>query len=81
MINKGFIPVVENVDVAAGSNEAGKVIAQDPGANDKQPKGSEVKIRVGVAVAETTTTSTTTTTTASTTSSSTTTTSTSTSTP
>ncbi len=75
LINKGFIPVIENVDVAAGSNDAGKVIAQDPGANDKQPKGSEVKIRVGVAVAETTTTTappttTTTSTTAPTTSSS-----------
>ncbi len=70
LLNKGFIPNVETVDVAAGSNEAGKVIAQDPGANDKQPKGSEVKIRVGVAVAETTTTTSATTTTASTTSTS-----------
>ena len=58
LINKGFIPVVENVDVAAGSNEAGKVIAQDPGANSKLETGEEVKIRVSVAVAETTTTTT-----------------------
>lgn len=56
LINKGFIPVIENADVAAGSNDAGKVIAQDPGANEKRNKGDEVTIRVGVAVAETTTT-------------------------
>ena len=30
IINKGFIPVVVRVDVPAGSNDAGKVISQDP---------------------------------------------------
>ncbi len=71
IINKGFIPVVETVDVVAGSNDAGKVVAQDPGANTKLETGSEVIIRVGVAVATTTTTapSTTTTSTSSTTTS------------
>ncbi len=64
IINKGFIPVVVRVDVPAGSNDAGKVISQDPGANAKQEKGTEVRISVGVAAATTTTAPTTTTTTA-----------------
>ncbi len=63
IINKGFIPVVVRVDVPAGSNDAGKVISQDPGANAKQEKGTEVRISVGVAAATTTTVPTTTTTT------------------
>ena len=56
LLNKGFIPVPELIDVEAGSSDDGKVIAQDPGANAKELKGSEVKIRIGRAVAATTTT-------------------------
>jgi serine/threonine-protein kinase len=64
IINKGFTPAFEPVDVAAGSNDVGKVVSQDPGANAKLEKGKEVTIRVGVAVATTTTTAPPTTTTA-----------------
>lgn len=60
IINKGFLPVVEFIDVAAGSNDDGKVMSQDPAANVKLETGSEVIIRVGRAVEPPTTTSTTT---------------------
>ncbi len=58
--NKGFLPVVEFQDVAAGSPDAGNVISQDPPAGENLPVGDEVKIRVGVEVAATTTTTSTT---------------------
>jgi beta-lactam-binding protein with PASTA domain/predicted Ser/Thr protein kinase len=67
--NKGFIPVFEAQDVAAGSPDAGKVISQDPPAGEDLELGSDVTIRVGVEVPATTTSSTTTTTTQPTTSS------------
>lgn len=60
--NKGFVPVFEAQDVAAGSPDAGKVISQDPPAGEDLELGSNVTIRVGVEVAPTTTSSTTTTT-------------------
>lgn len=67
--NKGFIPVFEAQEVAAGSPDAGKVISQDPPAGEDLELGAEVIIRVGVEVAPTTTSTTaaTTTTTAATT--------------
>ncbi len=61
IINKGFIPVVEFIDVAAGSNDAGKVMSQDPAANVKLVTGEEVIIRVGREVEPVTTSSSTTT--------------------
>jgi serine/threonine-protein kinase len=76
--NKGFTPVFEAQEVAAGSPDAGKVISQDPPASEDLELGAEIIIRVGVevpptttstTVATTTTTEATTTTTASTTSS------------
>ena len=59
IINRGFTPMVEFVDVPFGSDDDGKVTAQDPAANTKLEKGAEVIIRVGREVAATTTTSTT----------------------
>jgi beta-lactam-binding protein with PASTA domain len=59
IINKGFIPVVEFIDVSAGSNDAGKVMSQDPAANVKLVTDEEVIIRVGREVEATTTTTTT----------------------
>jgi len=56
--NKGFLPRVEPVDVAAGSPDAEKVISQDPAASEDLVTGSEVIIRVGVEVAPTTSSST-----------------------
>jgi serine/threonine-protein kinase len=66
IFNKGFVPIVELVDVAAGSSDDGKVISQDPAASDDLVVGSEVTIRVGRAVAPTTTVATTTSTTSTT---------------
>lgn len=64
IINKGFTPVVEFVDVPFGSSDDGKVISQDPAANVKLETGAEVVIRVGREVeGETTTTTQATTTT------------------
>ena len=62
IINRGFTPNVEFVDVPNGSNDDGKVTSQDPAANTKLEKGAEVVIRVGREVAAPTTSSTTTTT-------------------
>ena len=62
ILNKGFTPIVETVDVASGSPDAGKVISQDPAASEELVTGSEVTIRVGLEVAPTTTSSTTSTT-------------------
>ncbi len=45
--NKGFNPIIEFIDVAAGSNDDGKVMSQDPAANVKLEIGSDVTIRVG----------------------------------
>ena len=58
IINRGFAPRVEFVDVPAGSADDGKVTAQDPAANTELEKNAEVTIRVGRAVAATTTTTT-----------------------
>ncbi len=63
ILNKGFNPVVEVVAVPAGSSDAGKVISQDPAANERLQIGESVVIRVGKAQAPTTTKPTTTTTT------------------
>lgn len=57
--NKGFNPVVEFIDVAAGSNDDGKVMSQDPAANVKLEIGSDVTIRVGREVDPVSTTTTT----------------------
>ncbi len=65
--NKGFLPVVEFQDVAAGSPDAGNVISQDPPAGEDWPVGDEVRIRVGVEVAATTSSTSTTSTTQATT--------------
>ncbi len=62
ILNKGFNPVVEIVAVPAGSSDAGKVISQDPAANERLQIGESVVIRVGKAQAATTTSATTTTT-------------------
>ncbi len=56
IFNKGFNPIVETQDVAAGSPDAGKVISQDPAASEDRVVGSDVTIRIGVEVAATTTT-------------------------
>ena len=67
--NRGFVPVFEPQEVAAGSPDAGKVISQDPPASEDLEVGAEITIRVGVeAEATTTTTAPTTTTTVATTS-------------
>ncbi|MDA3039006.1 MAG: Stk1 family PASTA domain-containing Ser/Thr kinase [Actinomycetota bacterium] len=58
IINRGFTPRVEFVDVPFGSDDDGKVTAQDPAANTKLEKGAEVIIRVGREVAATTTSTT-----------------------
>lgn len=60
--NRGFVPVFEPQEVAAGSPDAGKVISQDPPASEDIELGAEITIRVGVEAAPTTTVTTTTTT-------------------
>ncbi len=66
--NRMFVVVIEFVDVLPEAAEAGKVISQDPAANDSLEVGSEVKITVGRAIEGTTTSSTTPSTTGDTTS-------------
>ena len=61
--NRGFVPVFEPQEVAAGSPDAGKVISQDPPASEDLEVGAEITIRVGVEAAPTTTTTEATTTT------------------
>jgi len=53
--NRGFVPVFEPQEVAAGSSDAGKVISQDPPASEDLEVGAEITIRVGVEAAPTTT--------------------------
>ncbi len=72
ILNRGFEPVIEFVDVLPDSADVGKVTAQDPAANTDLEVGSPVTITIGRAVGTTTTTAPTTTTTASTTTTSTT---------
>jgi len=59
--NRGFVPVFEPQEVAAGSPDDGKVISQDPPASEDLEVGAEITIRVGVAAEPTTTTTATTT--------------------
>lgn len=54
--NREFVVVIEFVDVLPDAVEAGKVISQDPAANDSLEVGSEVKITVGRPIDSTTTT-------------------------
>lgn len=49
--NRGFVPVFEAQEVAAGSPDAGKVISQDPPASEDLEVGAEITIRVGVEAA------------------------------
>ncbi len=56
--NRGFVPVFEPQEVAAGSPDAGKVISQDPPASEDLEVGAEITIRVGVAAEPVTTTTT-----------------------
>lgn len=67
ILNKSFTPSVEFVDVPAGSSDDGKVVSQDPAANQRLEEGSTVVIRIGQAAPETTTTTAATTTTTATT--------------
>lgn len=56
VLNKGFVPQIELVEVPAGSADVGKVISQDPAANEKLEVGATVIIRIGVEESATTTT-------------------------
>lgn len=56
--NRGFVPVFEAQEVAAGSPDAGKVISQDPPASEDLEVGAEITIRVGVEAEPITTTTT-----------------------
>ena len=51
IINQGFEPLVQFVDVAFGDPNAGRVIGQSPAANEKLETGSSVTIQVGRALA------------------------------
>ncbi len=61
ILNRGFEPVIEFVDVLPDSADVGKVTAQDPAANTDLEVGSPVTITIGRAVGTTTTQATTTT--------------------
>jgi beta-lactam-binding protein with PASTA domain len=51
ILNQGFEPLVQFVDVAFGDPNAGRVIGQSPAANEKLETGSSVTIQVGRALA------------------------------
>lgn len=51
IINQGFEPLVQFVDVAFGDQNDGRVISQSPGPNERLETGSSVTIQVGRALA------------------------------
>ncbi len=59
ILNREFVIAIEFVDVLPDAPEAGKVISQDPAANEGLEVGSEVKITVGRPIDAPTTTPTT----------------------
>lgn len=56
IINQGFEPLVQFIDVAFGAPEAGRVLNQSPAANERLETGSSVTIQVGRALPPPTTT-------------------------